>query len=82
MEEMDIISEPQKISLMVYKLRINGYPNARCIGKNNLGKYLFTGLTSNPLINATKDFDEVLSILNGMSTENTSDTSKNTYSWL
>ena len=44
-----IPSEYQKIGLLTYKLRVNGSPNARCVGKDKNGKFLFENINTDQL---------------------------------
>ncbi len=60
-----INSEYQKISLLTYKLRVNGSPNAKCIGKDDNGKFLFENINTNQLDYLLNDneIEEIISDL-------------------
>jgi hypothetical protein len=58
METFTHFTEYQKISLFIYKLRINGYPNARCTGQRPDGTFVFEGLDALPRQTMIGDFYE------------------------
>lgn len=64
-----MLSESQKISLITYKMRVNGSPYARCTGKDQNGKYIFENLNINQLELTPAEYNQIEEIISCLKDE-------------
>ena len=58
-----MLTESQKISLITYKMRINGSPEARYTGKDENGNYLFENIKNQKCELTPAEYNEIDEIL-------------------